>query len=92
MGDLKGKKTRRLPGEIKVKHKWPGLRTELVLNVVIMFVQGLPSLIRIAKPLGLYTYILFADGHGGSSVKLANAALHSALCERNFVPISIMSP
>ena len=56
-----------------------GLRTELGLYVV----QGLPFLICIATPLGLYTCTFLADGRGESSVKLDIAALLKALRERN---------
>jgi len=91
LGDLKGKETRRTPEEVKVEHVALGVRAELVLHVDIMFVQGLAFLICVATPLGLLTCIYLADGRGESSVRMAITALLSALRQRNFVPISLLS-
>ena len=87
--DLKGKETRRSPEEVKLEHVALGLRTELVLHVNIMFVRGLILFICLDAPLGLLTCIFLVDGRGKSSVKLATAALLSALCECNFELISL---
>ena len=91
LGDLKGEETIHSPEDIKVANVSLGLRTELVLYVEIMFVQGLLFLICIATPLGLYACIFLANGRGGSSVKQAIAALLKALRDRNFIPISLLS-
>ena len=56
-GDLKSKETRRSPKEVKVEHVERRVRTELVLHVDIMFVQGLPFLICVATSLDLLTCI-----------------------------------
>ena len=54
---LKGKETRRSPEGVKMRHEALGVRTELGLHVVIMFVQVLPFLIYAATPLDLFTSI-----------------------------------
>ena len=63
-GDLKGKETKRSPEEVRLEHVAPGVRTEMVLLAVIMFVQGIPFLICVATQLGY----IFADGCGELSV------------------------